>query len=171
MFYVIGLGNPEKKYDGTRHNVGFEMLDALREAGGFSEWADDKYAEAKRSVGVLGGAQVELLQPQTYMNKSGITAKYLIEKQGASPDQLVVVYDDVDLPVGDLKISVNRGAGGHNGVQSIINNIGKDFIRIRVGVAKKGLFGGDSKRPQGHAMSKHVLGKFSFFEKLLLFFS
>lgn len=165
MYYIVGLGNPEKKYEHTRHNVGFEMVEHLRQVGDFGDWNEDKYAQANVVSGSLRSTSVELFQPLTYMNKSGETTKYIIEKLGGAPEQVIVLYDDVDLPVGELKISIGRGAGGHNGIRSIIDHIGKDFIRIRIGVAGKHLLTGKVRRPHGSGMSRHVLGKFSFFEK------
>lgn len=165
MFYIVGLGNPEKKYDGTRHNVGFEMVEHISSEADFGSWSEDKYAQAKTASGSLNNVLVQLFLPTTYMNKSGITAKYIVERLGGTPDQIIVVYDDVDLPVGELKVSTSRGAGGHNGVKSIIDTIGKDFIRVRVGVASKNILTGKAKRPPASNMSRHVLGKFSFFEK------
>jgi len=112
------------------------------------------------SEGVLSTVSVGILFPTTFMNNSGTAvAKYLAER--GAREQLVVVHDDVDLPIGEVRISYDRGAGGHNGVQSIIDAIGgKNFTRIRIGVAQKGFFGG-IKRPKGEALADFVLGTFT----------
>ena len=162
MYYVVGLGNPGEKYTNTRHNVGRIVLDAIREQEGFGGWEYDKHAQANVVRGMIGGESVEFLAPETYMNKSGDTVKYLKDKHDAKPDEIVVVYDDVEMALGEIKISVGKGAGGHNGVQSIINSLGsKDFVRIRIGISPKSFWTGKTKRPAGPAMSKYVLGRFS----------
>jgi len=120
-------------------------------------FSSSKYA-GRISKAVLEGQEVTLLYPDTFMNKSGSAVKKLVPK--GHEDQLVVVYDDVDLPVGEIKISQGKGSGGHNGISSIVSSLGsKDFIRIRVGIAGKSLFG-HTKRPKGDRLSKHVLGDF-----------
>ena len=120
MKTIIGLGNPGKKYEDNRHNVGFMVLDML--SVGFVE---DKYAHAM--VAQYDG--LRLVKPQTFMNESGQTARQF------KNDEVVVVYDDIDIPLGSVKCSFDRGAGGHNGVQSIIDHLGTTaFARIRIGV-------------------------------------
>lgn len=162
MFYIVGLGNPGEKYETTRHNVGRIILKMLAKSEGFADWQKDKHAQALVSSGNIGDAMVEFFLPETYMNKSGDTVKYMVEKKGAQPEEIVVVYDDVDLPLGELKISTKRGAGGHNGIDSVIKALGsKDFIRIRVGISPKSFWTGKTKRPVGSVMSKYVLGRFS----------
>lgn len=160
MFYIVGLGNPGEKYENTRHNVGWRVLDYLIETGGLPKSvASSKYV-GKISEGVLEGEEVTLLYPDTFMNKSGSAVKKLVPK--GEEDRLVVIYDDVDLGNGEIKVSVGRGSGGHNGVQSIINAIGtKNFIRVRVGVASKSFWTRKPRRPEGGAaMTKHVLSDF-----------
>lgn len=159
MFYILGLGNPESKYDGTRHNVG---RDFVRVLAGESGWDTSKHANAQYVWGTVAETDVEWLLPETYMNKSGDTARYVAEKHGATPQQFVVLYDDVDLAIGELKVSVGKGDGGHNGIKSIIGALkSKDFVRIRVGVAPKSFWTGKARRPEAAALSRHVLGKFS----------
>lgn len=157
MFYVVGLGNPEQKYDGTRHNVGRDFVFDF--GGGRSEFSHNNYANALTSR----DGEVEWVAPETYMNKSGDSVRFFVEKQEANAEEFVIVYDDVDLPVGEVKVSVSRGAGGHNGVSDIIKALGsKDFARIRVGIAPVSFWTGQARRPQGGApMTRHVLGKFS----------
>ncbi len=158
MYYIVGLGNPGKNYENTRHNVGWMVLDYLVSSQGLPEaYSSAKYA-GRISEGVLAGEEVTLLYPDTFMNKSGSAVKKLVPK--GQEAQLVVVYDDVDLPVGEIKISQGKGSGGHNGISSIVSSLGtKDFIRVRVGIAGKSLFG-HTKRPKGDRLAKHVLSDF-----------
>ncbi len=128
MIIVIGLGNPGKKYEGDRHNIGFQTLDVL------AEMADVHFNERKlfsAEVAVLG-EELLLVKPQTFMNDSGVSVKALVRNYDAD---IAVVYDDIDINLGEVKCSFGRGSGGHNGIESIINHLGtKDFFRIRVGV-------------------------------------
>ncbi len=120
MITIIGLGNPGTKYEANRHNIGFQVLDRLA-----TNFAPDKYAHAL--VAPYDG--MRLVKPETFMNESGRSAHHYID------DTIVVVYDDIDIPLGTVKCSFDRGAGGHNGVQSIIDHLGTTaFARIRVGV-------------------------------------
>lgn len=161
MHYVVGLGNPGTKYEHTRHNVGRKFLYVVAHTEQLPEWSKDKGAQALSTRGVVASHPVVFLLPETFMNKSGESVRYLVNKKDMEPDKLIVVYDDVDLPIGDIKVSFGRGSGGHNGVASVIQALGtKDFTRIRIGVASKGLFG-TVKRPSGEKLSGHVLGKFS----------
>lgn len=158
MFYIVGLGNPGKEYETTRHNVGWMVLDYLIETKGLpSPFTSSKFA-GRVSEGMLGENEVTLLYPDTFMNKSGSAVKKLVPK--GAEGNLVVVYDDVDLPTGEIKVSSGRGDGGHNGIKSIIASLGtKDFVRVRVGIAPVSFFGA-TKRPKGARLPKHVLGDF-----------
>ncbi len=150
MFYIVGLGNPGDKYKQTRHNVGRMMVEALKEDGSFSDWTKSKHANALYAHGEVGGGPAELILPETFMNKSGETVRYVVEKHEAKPEDFIVVHDDIDLPFGELKTGVGRGAGGNNGVESIIKHLGsKDFVRVRVGIAPRSFWTGEVKRPQG----------------------
>lgn len=158
MYYIVGLGNPGDKYQNTRHNVGWMVLDYIIDTVGLPCAFDSSKYAGRLSEGVLEGEEVVLLYPNTFMNKSGSAVKKLVPK--GQEKQLVVVYDDVDLPVGEIKISQGKGSGGHNGISSIVSSLGsKDFIRVRVGIAGKSLFG-HTKRPKGERLAKHVLGDF-----------
>lgn len=162
MFYILGLGNPGAQYEKTRHNVGRNVLLRLQTESGFADWQKSKHANALYSRGELNSQPVELLLPETFMNKSGDTVRYVIQKHNATPEEFIVIYDDVDLPLGEFKISSGRGDGGHNGIKSIIQALkSKDFIRIRIGVARKSFWTGKTIRPGGVALNKHVLGKFT----------
>jgi PTH1 family peptidyl-tRNA hydrolase len=158
MKYIVSLGNPGKKYENTRHNVGWVALDYFIEQSGLpSLFTSSKYA-GRVSEGMIGNKEVTLLYPDTFMNKSGSAVKKLVPK--GQEDTLVVVYDDVDIPVGEIKVSFGRGDGGHNGIKSIVSSLGtKEFARVRIGIAPKSFFG-KTKRPKGARLPKHVLGDF-----------
>lgn len=158
MYYIVGLGNPGEEYKNTRHNVGWMVLDYIIQQKSLpTPFSSSKYA-GRVSEGVLCDKEVVLLYPDTFMNKSGSAVKKLVPK--GEEKNLIVVYDDVDVPVGEIKISQSRGAGGHNGISSIVASLGtKDFVRVRVGIAGKSLFG-HTKRPVGARLPKHVLGNF-----------
>ncbi|NCS99956.1 aminoacyl-tRNA hydrolase [Candidatus Parcubacteria bacterium] len=133
MFLIAGLGNPGEKYMRTRHNIGFLILDEI--AGDIS-WNKDKYAQADYWSGEFLSHTAILVKPHTFMNLSGKAIKELMDRDGIDMNRLVVVYDDIDLPVGTFKLSFDRGAGGHNGLKSIISELEeKAFLRIRVGIA------------------------------------
>lgn len=159
MMYIVGLGNPGDEHATQRHNVGWMVLDRLiAELHLPAPVASSKYTGCI-SEGVIADREVTLLYPETYMNNSGAAVRKLVPK-GEERD-LILIYDDVDILLGEFKLSVGRGDGGHNGVKSVIASLGtKDFIRVRVGIAKKGFFGG-VKRPAGARLPKHVLGNFT----------
>ena len=163
MHYIVGLGNPGEKYVDTRHNVGRIILEELAKANEFSEWKKSKGANALYAHGNIEESPVELLLPLTYMNNSGQSVLYLQRKHNVQSNNIIVVHDDIDLPVGEIKVSFGKGSGGHKGIDSIIKALGtKDFARIRVGIAARSFWTGKIKRPQGGMeMTKHVLSKFS----------
>jgi PTH1 family peptidyl-tRNA hydrolase len=136
MILIVGLGNPGEKYKNTRHNIGFMTLDKLKQIQNFSDWKQGKKFNAQISDGILEGEKIMLAKPQTFMNNSGKAVKSIINYSKASKDnKLFIIHDDIDLPVGQMKISKNRGSAGHKGVQSIIDNLGsKDFVRFRIGI-------------------------------------
>lgn len=140
-FVVVGLGNPGREYERTRHNIGRA---AVAFFVGESSWVFDKRANAQ----IAETDTATFVLPETYMNRSGrAVARYIKKKQDAA--NLVVVYDDIDLPLGKIKISFGRGSGGHNGVESIINAVGtKQFVRLRIGVSPSG-GKGIAKKPKG----------------------
>lgn len=132
MIIIIGLGNPGEQYKNTRHNVGFMAIDKFAEQNSFPEFSLQKKSEALISEkdGVL------LAKPQTFMNESGKSAAKLIKN--SATENIVVIHDDIDLPVGKIKIVKERGSAGHKGVESIIKAIGnEDLIRIRVGIGSQ----------------------------------
>ena len=135
MKLIVGLGNPGKEYKGTRHNAGFDAVEALAHAEGLG-WREGHKGEMAK--GKLAGQDVVLLKPTTFMNLSGESVAETLHffKLDAKAD-LWVIHDELDLPVGAMKISIGAGPGGHNGVKSIIEKIGhKDFARFRIGIGK-----------------------------------
>lgn len=160
MYYIVGLGNPGEKYSNTRHNVGFMMLSYVQRELSFPDFHESAKHSGAESVGALCGKEVTLLMPHTFMNASGSAVRKMVQK--GEEQQLCVIYDDVDLPLGEIKISVGRGDGGHNGIKSIIEALGtKEFVRVRIGIAQKSLWTGKPTRPKGEALAKYVLRTFS----------
>ena len=135
-FLVVGLGNPGEEFDGTRHNIGFEVVTLLASRhGGKLKAAKER---AKSCEVRIGGALIALAEPQTYMNLSGESVRMLVKRHGiADPAQVVVVYDELDLPSGRVKVKIGGGSAGHNGVKSVQAHLGSPaFARVRVGVGK-----------------------------------
>jgi PTH1 family peptidyl-tRNA hydrolase len=152
MWLIAGLGNPTEKYDGTRHNVGFAVLDAFARG---SEWN----ATFQDALVTRVEPDTMLLKPQSFMNNSGVVVANVLKKNGLNYESLIVVHDDVSLPVGKVKLSRARGAGGNNGVVSVIATLKSNaFIRVRVGIAPTSFFTGETKTPK--SIKDFVLKKF-----------
>lgn len=148
MISVIGLGNPGEEYARTRHNAGRIILEALAAKNGFSDWRDDKKTKALYSAGKLGAKKFQFVLPNNFMNNSGGSVKPLVKAKKDLED-IVVVYDDLDLAIGRVKISFDRSSGGHNGVGDIIRVLKtQEFLRIRIGVSPH-TPGGKLKKPKG----------------------
>lgn len=133
MFAIFGLGNEGKKYDNTYHNMGFLVLDALAKKHGivFSKTK----CNASFAQGVVAGKKVLLFKPKTYMNNSGLSVAQAVKKFKLNASELLVVYDDVDIPVGQVRIKQKGSAGSHNGMKSIIEHLGtQEFARVKVGI-------------------------------------
>ena len=158
---LVGLGNPGDKYVGTRHNVGFMALEQLarRDGGSFKQQA--KLQGLLAEVG-QGDRRLRLLMPQTYMNESGRSIRAALDWFGFSPEQMLVLVDDMDLPLGRLRLRLSGGAGGHNGLRSTISHLGgQEFPRLRIGIGAPALNPVERKqRTVGH-----VLGRFSAAEQ------
>ena len=152
MLVIVGLGNPDDKYQGTRHNVGFDVIDLLAEK--YNIAVDTKKHRAYIGKGIIGGQKVILAKPQTYMNLSGESVRSLVEYYKVDPEtELLIIFDDISLDVGQLRIRKKGSAGGHNGIKNIIANLGTSvFQRIKVGVGEK---------PKGYDLADYVLGRFS----------
>lgn len=136
MYVIVGLGNPGRKYENTKHNVGFVTIDRL------SEKYDIKVNRIKHKAlvgeGFIEGKKVMLVKPQTYMNLSGESLREIVNYYDVEPEQLLVIYDDVDIPMGALRIRKKGSAGTHNGMKSIIYNLQFDnFPRLRIGIGKE----------------------------------
>lgn len=159
MFIIAGLGNPDDKYQGTRHNVGFDVIDAIADKYNIS--VDTRKHRAYIGKGVIAGQKVILAKPQTYMNLSGESIRSLVDYYKADPEEeILIVYDDVSLDVGQLRIRKKGSAGGHNGIKSIIAHLGTSvFPRIKVGVGEK---------PKGYDLADYVLGRFTKAERELM---
>jgi len=134
MFLIVGLGNPEEKYTKTRHNFGFRVVDALAEKYKIDN--HQKKFNADLNKGKIEGEDVVLVKPLTYMNRSGIAIKEAKTFFKITLDKIIVIHDDVDLALGKIKIKTGGGDGGHNGLKSIDENIGKNYLRIRLGVGR-----------------------------------
>jgi peptidyl-tRNA hydrolase, PTH1 family len=161
---IVGLGNPGTKYAQTRHNVGFDVLDILAKRWQISlnDSPGERLRQRKQFQGIYGegfgsnNAKVRLLKPQTFMNLSGQSVRSTIDWFKLSPESVLVVYDDLDLPLGKIRLRLSGSAGGHNGMKSIISHLGtQNFPRVRVGIGKSS---GDKDT------IAHVLGKFSAIE-------
>jgi PTH1 family peptidyl-tRNA hydrolase len=133
MFLVVGLGNPGEEYAATPHNAGFMVVDRLAEMHAIR--VSRKDSKALIGVGEIAGKPVMLAKPQTFMNLSGTSVAPLMEKHGLTPADLIVVWDELNLPFGGLKILKSGSAGGHNGAISVIGSLGtREFVRVRLGV-------------------------------------
>lgn len=152
MYVVAGLGNPGRRYEGTRHNMGFETVDILSRKTGIPVGTDKM--RALMGTGFVGNEKVILVKPQTYMNLSGTAVAPIVKFYKADPaGQLIVVSDDIDLPAGHLRIRKSGSAGGHNGLKDLIACLGtQDFIRVRIGVGRK---------PEGWDLADYVLSRFT----------
>jgi PTH1 family peptidyl-tRNA hydrolase len=162
MFLIIGLGNPGIKYANTRHNIGFMVIDALNKKDGFLPFGLNKKTLALESAGTIDGKEVILIKPQTFMNESGKTIKGLVKNRSVvGAATIVVVHDDADLFAGTIKISKNRGAAGHHGVESVISELkNKNLTRIRIGVSSHKSENDSGKKKNGD-LANFVLKRFS----------
>ena len=152
MFVIVGLGNPGKKYENTRHNAGFIAIDALADKYGIS--ISEKKHKALCGSGVIEGNKVVLVKPQTFMNLSGESVRSIMDFYKIDPEEdMLVIYDDISLAPGNIRIRKKGSAGGHNGIKSIIAHAGtQNFMRVKVGVGEK---------PSGWDLADYVLGHFS----------
>ncbi len=151
MFVIVGLGNPDRKYEHTRHNIGFDVVDAM--ASKYNIDIKDKKHKALVGSGVIEGMKVLLVKPQTYMNLSGESVQEVMNFYKLDPEEdMIVIYDDISLEPGNIRIRKKGSAGGHNGIKNIIAHTGtQNFKRIKVGVGEK---------PAGWDLADYVLGRF-----------
>ncbi|HEY9762007.1 MAG TPA: aminoacyl-tRNA hydrolase [Trichocoleus sp.] len=154
---IVGLGNPGDKYTGTRHNIGFEILESLSKRWQIPLKEDRKFQGEYGDGLAVGNAKVSLLKPLTYMNKSGQSMRSVIDWFKIAPESVLVIYDDMDLPIGKLRLRLSGSAGGHNGMKSAIAHLGtQTFPRLRVGIGSTNKAG-----DRDSAVVSHVLGKFA----------
>ena len=145
---IVGLGNPGEEYSSTRHNTGRMAVEEFAKLQKLSEWREDTKAKALVSKGLVERAIVALVLPNTFMNKSGAAVSKFV-KNAKAAERLAIVYDDLDLPLGTIKISFNRGSGGHKGIESIMRALKtKKFTRVRVGVSPS-TASGILRKPEG----------------------
>ena len=159
MFIIVGLGNPSKEYEGTRHNAGFEVIDRIADKYNIS--VDTKKHRALIGKGIIGGQKVILAKPQTFMNLSGESVRSLLDYYKVDEEQeFIVIYDDISLDNGQIRIRAKGSAGGHNGIKNIIAHLGGQvFLRVKVGVGEK---------PSKYDLADYVLGHFSKEEQVLM---
>lgn len=150
---VIGLGNPGKEYENTRHNIGFQVLDFFAKSNGFPGWLEKKDLKCLISVHTLGDTRVILCKPTTYMNLSGEAAQAVQRFYRVYNQNTLAVYDELDIPFGQLRTRIGGSAAGHNGVKSLIQHLGEDFARLRIGISNEISPKADS--------ADFVLGKFN----------
>jgi len=164
---IVGLGNPGTEYEHTRHNIGFMAIDRLAKAWDISLGKEKRFygvfGEGRLSRQMLTGNKIRLLKPTTYMNASGQSVRACADWFKCSPSQILVIYDDMDLPLGKLRLRPSGSAGGHNGIKSMISHFGtQDFPRLRLGIGRA------NKTGDGASVTNHVLGGFSIAETKLL---
>lgn len=159
MYIIVGLGNPTSQYARTRHNVGFDAIDVLAEKYGIS--VENKKYKSLYGKGIIAGEKVILAKPQTYMNLSGESVKELIDYfKIDEKEELIVIYDDISLEPGQIRLRSKGSAGGHNGIKNIIAHLGgQEFKRIKIGVGEK---------PAGWDLADYVLGRFPKEERKLI---
>ena len=158
---IVGLGNPDDEYKGTRHNLGRAAVQFFAEKNDFSEWKHEKKANALVAKGEIGGHKITCILPEVYMNKSGQSVAYFV-KNAKAAERTIVVYDELDLPFGGVKLAFGRGSGGHKGIESIVRALKtKDFVRVRLGISAS-TPSGKLKKVQGEDnVQKFILGTFS----------
>lgn len=147
MHLLAGLGNPGAKYAGNRHNIGFMLLDAAAREYGFSPWRRKFQGEVAEAS--IAGARVLALKPMTYMNNSGRSVGEAWRFHKIERENVIVLHDELDLALGKVRVKVGGGHGGHNGIRDIANQIGPDFVRVRIGIGHPG----DKERVHGHVLN------------------
>jgi PTH1 family peptidyl-tRNA hydrolase len=150
---IAGLGNPGREYAGTRHNLGFVLVEALAAAEGLKWKKESRFESETARWDVRPGITRLLVKPQTFMNESGRALRALLDFHKVAPDACIVAYDEINVPVGQVKVSVTGSAGGHNGIASLLEHVGDGFVRYRLGIG--------GSRPAGMDLKDYVLGKFT----------
>lgn len=150
---IVGLGNPGREYDMTRHNIGFEALDAFAKTNDFPDWIDKKDLKCHFTSQTISDTKVILIKPMTFMNISGEAVQATASFYKIHPDNIVVVHDELDIPFGQIRMRIGGSSAGHNGLKSIIQHMGESFGRIRIGVGPKA--------PEQMDTADFVLARFS----------
>lgn len=161
MMLVVGLGNPGPEYERHRHNVGFMAVDDVQRRFGFSPWR--RRFQGLSAEGTVGGEKILALKPQTFMNLSGQAVGEAMRFYKMIPDQVVVFHDELDLPAGRIRVKRGGGHGGHNGLRSIDDHIGKDYWRVRVGIGHPG----SKEKVHGWVLSNFAKSDEAWLEPLL----
>ena len=158
---IVGLGNPGSEYKQTRHNIGFQVLDNFASKQGASAWSKNRNLKGDLSVFVPElDAKIYLLKPLTFMNESGVSIQKVCSYYRIPPEEVVVVYDEINLGLGEVKVSTSGGPGGHNGLSDIASRIKPTFTRFRIGIGQK--------TPKEMSLADYVLGKFSKEDEILI---
>jgi PTH1 family peptidyl-tRNA hydrolase len=150
---IVGLGNPGQEYEATRHNIGFAALDAFAEANNFDSWVNKKDLKCEMASARLGDTQVILIKPTTFMNLSGEAAQAVAHFYKIPVDRIIAVYDEIDIEFGQIRLRRGGSSAGHNGVKSLIQHLGEEFGRVRIGIGPK--------EPEQMDSADFVLAKFS----------
>jgi PTH1 family peptidyl-tRNA hydrolase len=150
---IVGLGNPGKEYDGTRHNIGFAAVDAFQEKNNLDPWIEKKDLKCWQASGTLGETRAIVIKPTTFMNLSGEAVQAVMHFYKIPAEKIIIVHDELDIPFGQVRMRVGGSSAGHNGLKSIIQHIGEDIGRIRIGVGPK--------EPEQMDSADFVLAKFS----------
>lgn len=150
---VVGLGNPGKEYDGTRHNIGFACLDAFVQANDFTPWVEKKDLKCHQATATFGDTRVIAIKPTTFMNLSGEALQAVVNFYKIAADKVIVVHDELDIQFGQIRLRSGGSAAGHNGLKSIIQHLGEEFGRIRIGIGPK--------EPEQMDSADFVLARFS----------
>ncbi len=161
MFLLVGLGNPGPKYAGNRHNIGFMAVDEIVRRHGFSSWR--KRFRGEVSEGTLGGEKVLVLKPLTFMNESGQSVGEALRFLDLEPDKVIVIYDELDLQPGKVRVKLGGGAAGHNGIRSISSHISPHYVRVRLGIGHPG----DKNLVYPHVLSDFAKSDKTWVEPLL----
>ncbi len=156
MYLIVGLGNPEEDYSNTRHNMGFDTINKISKE--YNIEINKKKFKGIYGTGIIENEKTILLKPQTYMNLSGESIKEIVDFYKIENDKIIIIYDDMDIDLGKIKIRKKGNAGSHNGMKSVIQNIGTEFPRIRIGIGK----------PQDGDFIKYVIGAIPEEEKKIL---
>lgn len=156
MYLIVGLGNPSEKFQNTRHNLGFESIDLFRKKEGFGEWETQDKFKAE----VIKYGEIILMRPLTFMNLSGLAVSKIANFYKISPAEIIVIHDELDLPVGHIKIRIGGSDAGHHGIESIIKELGTEmFIRLRLGIGNWHAISGEHKHAAFNA-EKYVVDYF-----------